>query len=87
MRTRKIFVSSRWQGGGDNFADNHKNFKWLLKKEGDFFRSCLIFFSEHLRQAFVQVFAVFLRRIAALFFDKNGGNLPEWCHKELLKKI
>ena len=21
-----------------------------------------------------------------LFYDKNGGNMPEWCHKELLKK-
>ena len=29
----------------------------------------------------------FLRRIAALFYDKNGENVPEGCHKGLLKKF
>ena len=40
-----------------------------------------------MRQASAQVFVVFLRRIAALFYDKNDGNMPEWCHKELLEKF
>ncbi len=64
MRTRKIFVSSRWQGG-DNFADNHKNFKWLLKKEGDFFRSCLIFF--------LRTFETGFRAGFCRFFEENSS--------------
>ena len=50
-------------------------------------RSCLKFFLRTFETGFRADFCRFLRRIAALFYDKNGGNMPEWCHKELLKKI
>ena len=51
------------------------------------FRSCLKFFLRTFETGFRADFCRFLRRIAALFYDKNGGNMPEWCHKELLKKF
>ena len=52
-----------------------------------FMRSCLKFFLRTFEAGFRAGFCHFLRRIAALFYNKNGGNMPEWCHKELLKKI
>ena len=79
MRTRKIFVS-RWYDGGGNFADNHTEKLLIL-------RSCLKIFLRTFETGFRAGFCHFLRRIAVLFYDKNGGNMPEWCHKELLKKF
>ena len=40
-------------------------------------RSCLKFFLRTFEIGFRAGFCRFLRRIAALFYDKNGGNMPE----------
>ena len=50
-------------------------------------RSCLKFFLRKFETCFRADFCRFLRRIAALFYDKNGGKMPEWGHKELLKNF
>ena len=40
-------------------------------------RSCLKFFLRTFEASFRAGFCRFLRRIAALFYDKNGENVPE----------
>ena len=42
-----------------------------------YFRSCLKFFLRTFEASFRAGFCRFLRRIAALFYDKNGENVPE----------
>ena len=59
----------------------------ILREKSRLFRSCLKFFLRTFETGFRAGFCRFLRRIAALFYDKNGENVPEGCHKELLKKF
>ena len=54
---------------------------------GVIWRIIVKFFFRTFEAGFRAGFCHFLRRIAALFYNKNGGNMPEWCHKELLKKF
>ena len=51
--------------------------KELWKNFKQFLRSCLKFFLRTFEIGFRAGFCRFLRRIAALFYDKNGGNMPE----------
>ena len=63
---------------------------WLLlhtQSFGVILRIIIKFFLITFETGFRAGFCRFLRRIAALFYDKNGENVPEGCHKELLKKF